>query len=55
MVSSIRLLIQDPDHREIFETNQEPSNKAKLKDKVNWHKVDIILEEKSGIAEDITS
>jgi L,D-transpeptidase ErfK/SrfK len=29
--------------------------KAGIADKVNWHKVDIILEEKSGIAEDITS
>lgn len=29
--------------------------KAGIADKVNWHKVDIILKEKSGIAEDITS
>jgi L,D-transpeptidase ErfK/SrfK len=28
--------------------------KAGIADKVNWHKVDIILKEKSGIAEDIT-
>jgi len=28
--------------------------KAGIADKVNWHKVDIILKERSGIAEDIT-